>query len=369
MQLTRLELLDFRNYERLEIAPGPGLTAFVGSNAQGKSNLLEAVAMLGTGKSFRALRDGSVIRYGCERAAVTGEAMLRAGSVNLGCAVVRGARGTRKAFAVNGSDVRYARFLGHLRVVTFVPADLQLIGGAPALRRALINGALAQSEPRYYRALARYMQTLAQKNALLRALAPVDPELLDVYNRTLIESAAELIPARARFVQELDTSAAESHRRFTAGAEVLHVEYAGDIACDALDAEDVARAFERRLRETADVERARKASVTGPHRDDLILTLDGRSLATYGSQGQQRTAVLALKLAEYATLRDRGGEAPLLLLDDVLSELDDERASAFVAGLGEYEQVFLTAVQLPPALRSGAHVYAVERANVTAVAC
>jgi DNA replication and repair protein RecF len=365
MQLTHLELLDFRNYERLQLEPGPGLTAFVGPNAQGKSNLLEAVAMLGTGKSFRAQREGSVIRYGCERTSITGGALLQAGAVNLGCGVVRGARGTRKTFAVNGSDVRYARFLGHLRIVTFVPADLQLIGGAPALRRALLNGALAQSEPRYYRELARYMQTLAQKNAMLRGVAAIDADLLDVYNRELVEAASSLIPSRARFVCELDASASQSHARFSAGAESLRIDYACDIECDPFDAKDVAVAFERRLRESAELERLRKTSVAGPHRDDLVLSLDGRSLATYGSQGQQRTAVLALKLAEYATVRDRGGEAPLLLLDDVLSELDDDRAAAFVAGLEGYEQVFLTAVALPAALRSSAHVYGIERAMVT----
>ncbi len=286
--------------------------------------------------------------------------------VNLGCEVVRNARGTRKSFAVNGSDVRYARFLGHLRIVTFVPADLQLIGGAPALRRALLNGALAQAEPRYYRELARYMQTLAQKNAVLRGNATFDEELIDVYNRTLVEAASFLVPARARFVRELDAAAAGEHARFSSGSESLRIEYACDVACDALDSSaDVADAFERRLRQSLDLERIRKTSVAGPHRDDVVLTLDGRSLSTYGSQGQQRTAVLALKLAEYATVRDRGGEAPLLLLDDVLSELDDERAAAFVAGLGGYEQVFLTAVTLPHALRSGARVYGVERARVT----
>jgi DNA replication and repair protein RecF len=364
MQLTQLELLDFRNYERLELEPGPGVTAFVGPNAQGKSNLLEAVAMLGTGKSFRAQRDGSVVRYGCERTAVTGRALLQAGPVHLGCAVVRGARGTRKTFAVNGSDVRYARFLGHLRIVTFVPADLQLIGGAPALRRALLNGALAQSEPRYYRELARYTQTLSQKNAMLRGAGPIDPDLLDIYNRTLVEAAGVLIPSRARFVRELDASASISHARFSADAESLHIEYACDVQCDPFDAGDVEGAFDRRLRESVDLERLRKTSVVGPHRDDLVLSLDGRSLATYGSQGQQRTAVLALKLAEYATMRDRGGEAPLLLLDDVLSELDDDRAAAFVTGLGGYEQVFMTAVALPAALRSGARVYGIERARV-----
>ncbi|HEY1428204.1 MAG TPA: DNA replication and repair protein RecF, partial [Candidatus Tumulicola sp.] len=246
MQLTQLELLDFRNYERLELEPGPGLTAFVGSNAQGKSNLLEAVAMLGTGKSFRAQRDGSVVRYGCERTAITGRALLQAGPVNLGCEVVRGVRGTRKSFAVNGGDVRYARFLGHLRIVTFVPADLQLIGGAPALRRALLNGALSQSEPRYYRELARYMQTLAQKNAMLRGNAAYDDELVDVYNRTLVDAAAVVMPSRARFVRELDAAGAEAHARFSAGAESLRIEYAADVACDAFDPVDVARAFELR---------------------------------------------------------------------------------------------------------------------------
>jgi DNA replication and repair protein RecF len=144
----------------------------------------------------------------------------------------------------------------------------------------------------------------------------------------------------------------------------LEVTYEPSVAFEAATADAVGAAFAARLREVAESERTRKSAVAGPHRDDLGLTLDGRSLAAYGSQGQQRTAVLALKVAEYGVMRARAGEAPLLLLDDVLSELDERRAAAFLEGVGEYEQAFVTATHLPDGLPPQARIYAVERAHV-----
>ncbi|MBV8490897.1 MAG: DNA replication/repair protein RecF [Candidatus Eremiobacteraeota bacterium] len=364
MQLTHFALSNVRNYTELDLEPAPGLNVFVGPNAQGKSNLLEAIAMLGTGKSFRTTKDADIVRDGLELGVVRGEARVRAGVIGLACTIAKSGRGTRKTYTVNGRGVRYASFLGKLRVVTFVPADLHLATGAPSLRRAFLNVALAQEDPRYYRELARYRKTVSQKNALLRGAVPPDPELLEVYDRTLVEAGTPIVLARDHFVRSLAPAARDAHADFTGGAECLDVTYEPNVAYETPTADAVGAALTARLREARDSERARKGAVVGPHRDDLGLSLDGTSLAAYGSQGQQRTAVLALKVAEYGVMRARAGESPLLLLDDVLSELDERRAAAFLEGVGAFEQAFVTATHLPDGLPSQARVYAVEAARV-----
>ncbi|MBV8345126.1 MAG: DNA replication/repair protein RecF [Candidatus Eremiobacteraeota bacterium] len=362
MYLRRLGFSNFRNYSELNLEPSTGLNLFVGANAQGKSNLLEGIAMLGTGKSFRTARDSDAVRAGCERAVLSGEATSRAGNVNLACAIDRGPRGTRKTYTVNASPVRYANYLGRIRVVTFVPADLKLAAGTPGARRAFLNIALAQTEPRYYYELARYRKALQQKNAVLRGAVEPDDELLLVYERTLLAAGTEIMLARVRLVDELAHGAAAAHARF-APDEALEVRYEPNVVFDAATPEAIAAAFEARMRHAAESERTRKSALVGPHRDDVGLSLDGVSLAAYGSQGQQRTAVLALKVAEYGVMRERSNEAPLLLLDDVLSELDETRAGAFLGEIGDYEQAFVTATHLPPGL-SGARVARVQNARV-----
>ena len=355
MLLARLALSNFRNYSELELEPTPGLNVFVGANAQGKSNLLEAIAMLGTGKSFRTARETDTVRQNCERAIVRGEALLRAGTVELVCTIERASRGTRKSYTVNAHPVRYAGYLGRMRVVTFVPADLHLASGTPGARRAFLNVALSQSEPRYYYELARYRKVVQQKNALLRGAVELDLELLATYNRSLVEAGTQIMLARDRMVGALCANARRAHARFAPG-ERFEVAYEPNVAFDVPTRESVEAAFELRLVHSADAERLRKSSIVGPHRDDVSLTLDGTSLAAFGSQGQQRTAVLALKVAEYSVMLDRWDEAPLLLLDDVLSELDEERAAAFLAELGEYEQAFITATHRPAGLPAGARL-------------
>ncbi len=362
MQLTRVALSNVRNYERLDLEPVAGLNVFVGDNAQGKSNLLEAIAMLGTGKSFRTNRDGDVIRNGQELAAIGGEAVLRSGTVRLACTLAHSQRTTRKRYTINEQPVRYARFLGSVRVVTFVPADLHLVTGSPAARRALLNVALAQEDPRYYHDLARYQKALQQKSARLRG--DVDDDLLAIYDRTLIEAGTNLTLARNHFIALLAREAARTHERWSGGAERLEVRYRPNAPFDVPTEDGVAAALTARLREVAASERLRKSTLAGPHRDDLELLLNGEPLAAYGSQGQQRTAVLAIKVAEYSVMRERSGEPPLLLLDDVLSDLDEARAAAFLAGVGEYEQAFVTATHVPAGLPPGAALRTVRAAHV-----
>jgi DNA replication and repair protein RecF len=361
--LARLTLSNFRNYSELDLEPAAGLNVFVGPNAQGKSNLLEGIAMLGTGKSFRTSHDGDTVRKGSDLAAIYGEAALRAGRVELACTIEKSSRGTRKSYTVNRSNVRYASYLGKIRVVTFVPADLQLASGTPGTRRAFLNSALSQTEPRYYYELARYRKVLQQKNALLRGAVEPDAELLSIYDRALIEAGARIMLARDHLIGVLSENARRAHARF-AGTERLELRYEPNVAFEAPTEAAISAAIAARLQQMVDAERARKTALVGPHRDDMSLTLEDASLAAYGSQGQQRTAVLALKVAEYRAMCERSNEAPLLLLDDVLSELDETRATAFLAEIGDYEQTFITATHLPEGLPSSARLAQVCNAQV-----
>jgi DNA replication and repair protein RecF len=342
--LERLRLDNVRNYATLDFEPKAGLNVFVGPNAQGKSNLLEAIALLGTGKSFRTSREGEIVRSGMPLATLAGEARIAAGTVRVSCTIATSPAGsTRKVYAVNGRPVRYASYLGTMRVVTFVPAHLALVSGPPSARRSLVNAALAQESPAYYGALATYQKYLQQKNALLRGAIAPDEALLATYDERLVESGTRIMLARRSFVRALDERARAVHRSWVGDREgELEIAYDPDIAIDVPTQDAIAAAFERRLADRRVAEVARRTALVGPHRDDVAFRLGGISLGTFGSQGQQRTAVLALKVAEYGVLAARAGEAPLLLLDDVLSELDPERQRAFLNGIGVFEQAFVT---------------------------
>ena len=346
MLLARLALANVRNYAALEFDPEPGLNVLTGPNAQGKSNLLEAIGLLGTGKSFRTAREAEVVRAGMPSATLTGEARLRSGTVRLSCTLNNTPGGLRKVYTVNGRGVRYASYLGMLRVVTFVPAHLALVSGPPAGRRSLLNAALSQENPRYYAALAGYQKTLAQKNALLRGTIPPDDALLATYDAHLIDTGTTLMLARRSFVSAVAERARVIYRSWVGdGDGDLDVAYAPDVAFDAPTADGAAAAFAERLLHKRAAEIARGGALVGPHRDDVTFSLGEIALGAYGSQGQQRTAVLALKVAEYGELEARSGEAPLLLLDDVLSELDPVRQAAFLRGVGAFEQAFVTTTQ------------------------
>ena len=344
MILERLRLENVRNYASLEFEPQPGLNVFVGANAQGKSNLLEAIALLGTGKSFRTSREGEIVRTGMPVANLAGEARIAAGTVRVSCSIgALPSGGSRKVYNVNGRAVRYASYLGTMRVVTFVPAHLTLVSGAPSARRTLVNSALAQESPAYYGALATYQKFLLQKNALLRGTIAPDEQLLATYDERLIESGTRIMLARRAFVSALAERARSVHNSWVGTREgELEIVYQPDIPFEAPTQDAVAAAFVRRLADRRIAEVSRRSALVGPHRDDIVFRLDGTPLAAFGSQGQQRTAVLALKVAEYGVLEARAGEAPLLLLDDVLSELDPDRQRAFLNGIGSFEQAFVT---------------------------
>jgi DNA replication and repair protein RecF len=348
MILTDLELTDMRNYASLVFHPSPGINMLLGDNAQGKSNLLEAVAMLGIGKSFRTIREAEIIREGCTFAVIVGKATASIGTVRLACRVSAPAHAVRKEYTINGEPVKHASFLGHARVVTFIPADLRLIDGAPALRRSFLNVALAQENPLYRHALAHYGRVTTQKNALLRGGISADPVLLDAYDAQMAEFGTTLMIERERYIAEIARTASVAALCVDQGKTgLLNVAYRPNISYETATREGIRNAFLEQLSMRRSHERYRAQALVGPHRDDMLMTLGEKSIAVFGSQGQRRTAVLSLKIAEYTVMRERTGEAPLLLLDDVLSELDEHRKQGFLESLGTVKQAFITGTAEP----------------------
>jgi DNA replication and repair protein RecF len=366
VRVTSLDLANFRNYAALHFEPPGGVCVLLGANAQGKSNLLEALSLLATGKSFRAAREADLVAEGTPLARIAARVHRAGGDVTAGCFITRVGEGARKRFVRNGRTVAYAHFLGTLAAVTFLPSDLHLVGGPPTLRRRFLNAALAQCDRTYYRHHAAYTKVILQKNALLKSAAP-DEKLLATYNAQLADSGSQIIGARAAYVRKLAAAAREVHARWVGPQPELGVRYLpnpklpdGDESPGAVFAQ-----LEKALAASASAEMLRRSALVGPHRDDIALELGGVALERYGSQGQQRTAVLALKAAEYQLLAQAAGEPPLLLLDDVLSELDAQRRHAFMLSIEDCEQVFVTATDAPETLpRTATTVYEIRAGTV-----
>lgn len=375
MRVTRLELFDFRNYERLRFEPGPGLNVLVGANAQGKSNLLEALYALATTKSLRAGRDAEMVRFGTQACRIVADIWrdTSGGDIVLEMAVGAPAANLaeRKIVKVNGArHARIADFVGNLNAVLFSSYDLHIVRGEPEERRRFLNYEISQVSPRYVLALAAYKRALEQRNRLLKDVrwGHADPNSLDAWSAQIVEHGARLIERRRAFVEKLAVHAAEVHARLANGAETLVVEYGASFPLeDAVTAEEVSRAFADALAGVRRDEIGRGTTLLGPQRDDLCFrvgadaetAVDGKS---YGSQGQQRTIALSLRLAERRLIEEMVGEPPLVLLDDVLSDLDESRRAQILDLALGGGQTFLTTTDLdalPPE--------AVERAAVWTV--
>jgi DNA replication and repair protein RecF len=325
---------------------------FIGANGQGKTNLLEAVAMLALSASPRARREIELV--GPVTTASRMEAEIEAHGTNAEIAItltVEGER-TRRVIEVDGVRRRAFDLPGHFRVTLFWPDDLGLVKSGPEVRRRFLNQMLVQVEPGYARALAALRRVLEQRNSLLRQIASGEggQEVLEVWNQELVKVGAEIAAARARAVLELEPEAARCHAEIGSG-ERLEIRYEGP-------PENLAEAVNKSLGEDL----RRGSTSIGPHRDDVRVILDGHEARSYSSQGQQRTAVVSLKLAEAALIQRRTGERPVLLLDDVLSELDGERRAALLKEVGGGGQVIITSVEagpFPPDLIAKAMVWTV----------
>ena len=346
--LESITIQNLRGYGSAELAFGPGPHLVVGPNAAGKTSLLEAIVLLAWGRSHRTSTDAELIRWGADVARVEG----RAGPETIEVAFSRsgeGGGGARKRIRVNGVARRASGLVGLLRTVLFAPEEMLLVVGSPGLRRAAIDQLAAQRGPAYLRDLATYTRTLQQRNSLLRAIREEQATRAELrfWDDTFLESGAAIVDARLRLLGDLATPLAAAHAEIApdeAGAASLAIRYATN--APALPGESPRDALARRLVETAEKEVWNGSTLIGPHRDDVVFELGGRDLAGFASRGQQRTAILAFKLAELDLLTAQDGRPPLLLLDDVFSELDPERRSHLVRRIAELPQSFVTTTTL-----------------------
>ena len=355
--LTSISLADYRGYVSLAATFGPGAHLIWGPNAAGKTSLLEALVVCARGSSHRTVTDAELIRWDAPFARVdTRRELPGLDPLELDVTLVRdGPAGGRKRIRVNGVPRRATALAGLLRVVVFAPEEMLLVAGPPSLRRGVLDALAAQRIPAHAADLAAYGRVLGQRNALLRAIREerATPDQLSPWDAKLVESGAAVLDARHRVLGELAGPLVAAHAEIAPDEGSLTVTYESNVVLTA--GETFRDALARRLAETAEKEAWNGTTLVGPHRDDLAFRLDGRDMATFASRGQQRTAILALKLAELDLLTAHDGRPPLLLLDDVFSELDPARRSHLVRRIAGLPQAFVTTTtldDLDPALRA-----------------
>ena len=376
MFLANVSLFDFRNYAELDLGLERSATVFFGGNAQGKTNLLEAVALTALTRSPRTQQAAEVVRFGQNAARVTCGVQTDAGRNALEVRITLnpsegGVRASRR-FTVNGIPRRSTDMIGALRVVLFWPDDLQLIKGSGEGRRRFLNTLLSQIDGNHAGELNRYSHVLEQRNALLRAIREgrQSTDALDYWTNALAESGATIMVERQRRLLELQPIAAAYHRELSDDRERLELRYrpAGARIGEAPQ-ELVSQQLKAAMLDARDEEIGRGQTVVGPQRDDVEVWLEDHEARLFASQGQQRSAVLSLKLAELQYLADVTGEQPVLLLDDVMSELDPARRERLLAALQPGPQALITAADLndlPRSILERAAVFRVERGTVRA---
>ncbi|MEO7715769.1 MAG: DNA replication/repair protein RecF [Capsulimonas sp.] len=369
MRIVTLELESFRNYEGLKIEPGPGLNVFSGRNAQGKSNLLESIYVLATSKSTRAGKDTELIRFEDPIGRITAS-VTREKNSDVVLEMIF-SQTDKKVARVNGvRHTKLAEVIGQLNAVLFDSGDLEIVHGEPAVRRQFLDLEIAQTSPRYVHALGAYRKTLEQRNRLLRDLRDARGsldglrEVLPSWSAQLAHHGARLIDRRRLFLERLSLLAAEVHDTLSDGRDSLELIYNPSFPLDgAVDEAGVREAFAETLAAVAHDEIQRGTTLRGPQRDDLTFLVNGVDARLYGSQGQQRTVALSLKLAERQLIEELVGEPPILLLDDVLSDLDDvRRHHLFDLTERAGSQTFLSCTNLRPfskGVLEQARVYAV----------
>jgi DNA replication and repair protein RecF len=379
MQLTHLSLTNFRNFRRLELDLPPGPTLLHGDNAQGKTNLLEAIYYLATTRSPHADQDQQLLHWEAvqpEESMVVSRLVAQIatgqGQKQIEMRLIREQRGQpafRREALVNRRKTRLMDLLGNLRVVLFVPQDVELVTGAPATRRRYLDITICQTDPAYCRALTDYNKTLEQRNALLRRIAEFGSglDLLPVYTDRLASTGATIFARRAAYIFALAREAQRIHyEELTDGGETLRLTYLprlgedvpaataengeaesplGEWLHDHHDEAVISQRFQESLAQSEAADIGSGMTRVGPHRDDWRFWVSGRNLGSFGSRGQQRSAILALKLAEIRWMAAETGETPILLLDEVVAELDERRRGLLLETVQSARQAILTATE------------------------
>lgn len=324
MYATKLKLYHFRNYEEAEVSFSPATNIIYGNNAQGKTNLLEAVYLFSQGRGYRVKADKEMILFGQPFAKLT---LDFADTHRSHTSTIRLLSDGRKKIKMNEVPVtKLSMLMNYLNIVMFSPEDLTLVKGAPSGRRRFLDAAISQMYPKYLNVLSRYHKALSQKNSLLKTLRGQGKRhdgTLSIWNDRLAEYGAFLIRMRNDFLEELSEAAVRIYHDI--GKEKLEICYAPSINCDIIEQDALRRKFFMELEKNQAREIENGVSLLGVQRDDIRILIDGRDAKIYGSQGQQRSSVLALKMAQTEYIYAHKGEYPVLLLDDVMSELDAGR--------------------------------------------
>jgi DNA replication and repair protein RecF len=370
VQLAHLWLTDFRGHQESEVEVGPGITVFAGGNAQGKTTVLEAVGWLARMSSFRGAPDSALVRVGCERAILRAEIVpARRAGMQEGPGEAGGvppvrpdlieaeiAAAGRNRVLLNRKPLPRARdLLGTLRVTVFAPDDLRLVKAGPAERRAELDELLVALSPRYDAVQSDYERVLKHRNAWLRTWSRADdPATLDVWDEQLVRAGAELVRGRLKLLDRLAAPLGKAYGDVAGAAADVSGAYeaawAGDVVLDETRLDDVAPLLAEAVARSRSADLERRLTLIGPHRDDWRLSIDGLDARRFASQGEQRSLALAVRLAGHVVISDVVGEPPVLLLDDVFSELDETRAHNLVAHMPIAQALVTTAGALPPGL-------------------
>lgn len=360
MYLKKLSLTNFRSYQELSLEFQPGLTIFTGDNAQGKTNILEAIYLLSVAKSHRTNRDREMIHLERDYAKIEAEVATKSFDFNL--EIVLNNRGKIAKFN-HIEQPKLSHFIGKMHAIMFAPEDMQLIKGSPSLRRRFIDVELGQASPIYLSELLDYNRILKQRNAYLREFGRssiFDQIYFDILTEQLIEKSLIIIENRVKFVIALEELAIPIHRDLSNQRDDLSVEYIPNSKrLDYTQLETLKDQFYVLFSESLEQEKNRRTTLYGPHRDDLKLSINGQEAQQFGSQGQQRTIVLSLKLAETELIYQLTNEYPILLLDDVLSELDDDRQHILMNHIKDKVQTILTTATI-----EGLKVHQMEHAEI-----
>ncbi len=348
MRVTGIRLVNFRNYPSLSLRPDAGLCVLTGENAAGKTNVLEALFLCSLGRSHRTVRDAEMILSGEAAGSVGVDVDTRGGPRRIECRLTQG---ERKRTLIDGTALsRSGELLGCLNVVMFAPEDLALVKDGPGERRRFLDMAISQLRPSYYYTLQQYNAALKQRNALLKDADGLREDSLAPWDEQLSVLGASIILSRAELIDRLAPIAASQHETLSDGSETLSVDYEPNVP--PARHTDLVSAIFAALSESAERDVYRGSTSVGPHRDDVRLTLSGTDARVYGSQGQQRTTVLSLKLAQLEIIRVEKEDSPVLLLDDVFSELDRTRQRMLLVAAQDC-QTFLTCTHLEEVAAAG----------------
>ena len=358
MQLAHLWLTDFRGHQESEVEVGPGITVFAGGNAQGKTSVLEAVGWLARMSSFRGAPDAALVRVGCDKAIVRAEIVPanRGPDVRPDLIEAEIAAAGRNRVLLNRKPLPRARdLLGSLRITVFAPDDLRLVKAGPAERRTELDDLLVALSPRYDAVQSDYERVLKHRNAWLRTWSRADdPATLDVWDEQMVRAGAELVRGRLKLLDRLAAPLGKAYGDVAGAAADVSGAYeaawAGDVILDETRLDDVAPLLAEAVARSRSADLDRRLTLVGPHRDDWRLSIDGLDARRYASQGEQRSLALAVRLAGHVVISEVVGEPPVLLLDDVFSELDESRANNLVAHMPIAQALVTTAGTLPPGL-------------------